>query len=440
MTTLRLTKAMISPNDVELLIFDLDGTIVKSDKANFEAIKRALSQMNLDVHVSEEDVKKVMGVSSEEAFRIILPPDKYHLWREIRTKATEQNISSLRDFAHVFPGVIETLEILRRRGYRLALYSNSSVQYFNSALSALNIKDHFDYLECVQEHNLTKTELVRKIKNKFSNLKAAVIGDRIHDIETASENNALPIGVLYGYGEKEPKQADITINKFSELLDVFDRKLLIFEKILEEINRRKQKDQAFVLGINGIDGAGKTKFAEAFEEFLISKNYETQIIPIDDFHNPQVFRYAGENQAENYYNRSFDTKRIVEELLVPLRQNSIFSTRLTVLDWHTDKYDIEREFSFNQNTIVIFEGVFLFRKELSLYIDYKIFIEVPFEESKRRAWIRDAHVTQEELKKYDEKYLPAQRKYLDKFPPSKVADMIIDNSDWEYPRVTFLRS
>lgn len=219
---------------------------------------------------------------------------------------------------------------------------------------------------------------------------------------------------------------------------MINNKTTIFEKIHKEIETRKKKDRAFVIGISGIDGAGKTKFAESFEEFLISKNYETQIIPIDDFHNPQVFRYAGENQVDNYYNRSFNTNRIVKKLLIPIHQKSIFSTKLTVLDWHTDKYEIEKEFSFNPNTIVIFEGVFLFRKELSPYIDYKVFIEITFEESKRRALIRDVHVSEAELKKYDEKYLPAQKKYLDEFPPSKTADMIIDNANWEHPRIKLL--
>ena len=123
----------------------------------------------------------------------------------------------------------------------------------------------------------------------------------------------------------------------------------------------------------------------------------------------------------------------MEKLLAPLRRNSAFSTRLTLLDWRTDKYDIEREFSFNQNTIVIFEGVFLFRKELSPYIDYKIFLDIPFEESLKRADARDYLKTFST--KYERKYLPAQARYLEEYPPRKVADMVIDNTDWEYPQI-----
>jgi uridine kinase len=218
--------------------------------------------------------------------------------------------------------------------------------------------------------------------------------------------------------------------------DIFGRKTPIFEKILEEINSRKQKNKAFVVGITGIDCSGKTKFAESLEQFLIARNYGTQLISLDDFHNPRVYRYSGKDQIENYYNKSFDIDTIIKKLLIPFNQKDDFSTRLTVLDWKTDKYEIEKEFSFHQDTIVIFEGVFLFRKDLSPYIDYKIFIEIPFEESLRRAKTRDI---KEVFEKYNEKYLPAQKRYLEEYPPSETADMIIGNSDWENPKIKTLR-
>jgi uridine kinase len=151
-------------------------------------------------------------------------------------------------------------------------------------------------------------------------------------------------------------------------------------------------------------------------------------------------RYSGENQAENYYNKSFDINAIVESALIPIKQRSRHSVKLTLLDLHTNKYEVDREFSFADNTIVLFDGVFLFRKELSPYIDYKIFIDVPFKESKNRVKNRDVPVYGDMiLRRYNEKYFPAQRKYLEEYPPSEIADMIVDNTNWEYPRVKYLR-
>ena len=46
---------------------------------------------------------------------------------------------------------------------------------------------------------------------------------------------------------------------------------------------------------------------------------------------------------------------------------------------------------------------------------------------------------QASVEKYDVKYLPAQLKYIREYPPRQVADIVIDNTDWEYPEISFSR-
>ena len=214
---------------------------------------------------------------------------------------------------------------------------------------------------------------------------------------------------------------------------ISDRKLPIFEKILDEINRRKLGNRPFVVGITGIDSSGKTLFTESLAKFLISKNQKVQVISLDDFHNPRQVRYSGEHQAENYYHRSFNIRAIIESLLIPIHEKGEYSIKLTLLDLQTDKYDRIKKYHFHQDTIVLFEGVFLFREELSPYLDYKIFLDIPFQESKKRASMRDSEV---DLSKYDEKYLPAQSRYLKEYSPQDTADMVINNTNWEYPYIS----
>jgi HAD superfamily hydrolase (TIGR01549 family) len=431
---------MINPNDVNLIIFDMDGTIIPSLPVVYESIKRAFAKLGWPVTFSAEEINRFFGVSVASTkgglYEFITPHDSHLSVPEVREKVREEYEESFREMAQPYPGVKETLKTLGKRGYKLAQYTNASTRYLNIVMSTLNIREYFDYIECIQENNLTKIELVRKIRERFGGLPAAVVGDRCHDIEAARDTDSLSIGVLFGYGGQEPEEADLTINKFDELLSIFDRRLPVFERILNDVKRKKLKNRAFVIGINGIDGSGKTKFAESLEKFLISRNYETQAIHLDDFHNPRALRYAGENQIENYFNRSFNFNLVIEKLLAPLRKKSSFSTRLTLLDLSTDKYDIEKEYSYNHNTIVIFEGVFLFRKELAPYIDYKIFLDIPFEESLKRASARDS---EEIFNKYESKYLPAQVRYLEEYPPREMADMVIDNTDWEYPTIKYLQ-
>lgn len=427
---------MINPDDVDLIIFDMDGTIVPSLEIIYKALQRAFKEFGWELRYSPEDINQFIGTVSGKLYQQITPPEHSHRWEELRDKTRAEYGALFRESAVTFPSVKETLAILRKRGFRLALYSNASTQYFDVVLTSLQIRDYFDYTECVRENDLTKSELVRKIKEKLNGTTAAIVGDRFHDIDAARETDSLSIGVLFGYGGEEPQRADITIGRFDELLEIFDRKLPVFQKILEEINKRKKANRPFVVGITGIDGAGKTSFAVALKKFLISRNYPTQMIHLDDFHHPEAIRYSGKDPAENYYQRSFNLDALINELLKPLRQKTEFSTKLSVLNLQTDKYDTENEYRFNANTTVILEGVFLLRDELMPYTDYAVFLKIPFEESIRRAKVRNPQAI---IEKYETKYLPAQGKYLAEYPPGNHADMIIDNSNWEYPAIIKIR-
>ncbi|MCK5234842.1 MAG: hypothetical protein KAJ88_03280, partial [Candidatus Aenigmarchaeota archaeon] len=165
-------------------------------------------------------------------------------------------------------------------------------------------------------------------------------------------------------------------------VDLSDRRLPIFETIWYEMQKIKTGKRAFVTGITGIDDSGKSKFAEAFEKYLTEKGSKIQQVHLDDFHNLKSIRYSGDNPAENYYFKGFDINTIVERLLIPIHQKKIFSITLKHLNRDTDQYETEKEYIFDPDTIVLFEGVFLFRKELSPYIDYNIFLDISPEESK----------------------------------------------------------
>jgi phosphoglycolate phosphatase-like HAD superfamily hydrolase/uridine kinase len=431
---------MINPQDVGIIIFDMDGTIIASLPAVYESVKRAFKKLGWPVTFSPEEINVFFGVSVASTrgslYEFITPKDSPISPDEVRELVRNEYHDAFYDFLEPYPGVKETLAELRRRGYKLAQYTNASTSYVNIVMGCLNLRESYDYVECIQDNGLNKEQLVRKIREHFGGLPAAVVGDRSHDIEAAHANGALAVGALYGYGDDEPKAADITINKFSDLLTIFDRKLPVFQAILDAANKQKDPDRPFVIGIGGIDGAGKSTFAARLEVWLKAQGRPTQLIHLDDFHNPKAVRYTGSNQPENYYERSFNLELLVEKLLKPIRTGKTLSATLTLLNLETDKFEVKKAYKVTQKTIIILEGVFLFRQELAPYIDFKVHLDITPEESKRRAVLRDKP---EIVSRYDVKYLPAQLKYLKQYPPSRTADMIIDNAEPENPRLVYLR-
>src|SRR5215470_1690442 len=83
----------------------------------------------------------------------------------------------------------------------------------------------------------------------------------------------------------------------------------IYEEILAEIDRHP-RERPFTIGINGIDGSGKTMFADALARLLLAQGRSVQVLHIDDFHNSKSVRYRGTDQGENYYYRSIDFERL----------------------------------------------------------------------------------------------------------------------------------
>ena len=213
---------MINPNDVNLIIFDLHGTISDSVKAMYEGIKRAYTRLGWEVFFSEKELESYLGASSDEYYRLITPKEKLSSWQETRKVVREESTRTFKTLSQSFPGVKETLETLKRRGYRLALYSGSSGQRMDSVIAPMGIKHVFDYIKNAADNSLNKTELAKKLITRF-NAKAAIVGDSVQDVEAARATGAISIGVLYGYGGSEPEQADITIVKFDELLTIFKK-------------------------------------------------------------------------------------------------------------------------------------------------------------------------------------------------------------------------
>ncbi|MDQ2088233.1 hypothetical protein RBH29_17555 [Herbivorax sp. ANBcel31] len=202
------------------------------------------------------------------------------------------------------------------------------------------------------------------------------------------------------------------------------------------ILNQKNNGSPLVVGINGIDTSGKTMFSKKLKKHLQDMDCEVQIIHIDDFHNPKSIRYYGDDEVYNYFYKSFEYNRLISEILDPIKFEKKLFKKYMALNLETDKYDLERTYKVTSNTIVILEGVFILREEVRGFLDFSIFIYVPFEIVKERAIKRDVPKFGEEiLEKYDKKYIPTQKKYLEMFPPEILADIIIDNQDWNNPMI-----
>lgn len=207
---------------------------------------------------------------------------------------------------------------------------------------------------------------------------------------------------------------------------------------LADVILHLQKRAPLLVGIDGVDASGKTTLANELAEELKQSDREIIRASIDGFHNPKHIRYGkGKNSPEGYYEDSFNIEALCQVLLDPLRSGTR-RYQTAIFDYRIDSaVSVPVQLS-KENSILLMEGIFLFRPELVKYWDVKIFLDVPFTITVQRAIKRAAeraHIgnEQEIIDAYQKRYIPGQEIYFAQAHPKEQANIIIDNSDVENP-------
>lgn len=194
--------------------------------------------------------------------------------------------------------------------------------------------------------------------------------------------------------------------------------------------------RAQIVGINGVDTAGKTRFAQEFAAFLRAQGRDVALIHGDDFHNPRAIRRQGDDPVRGYIDHAFNLLLLERELLAPIQRGETFDKTLALLDLDADTPTAIRRYTVRCETIVLVEGVLLFRPPIDAYFDLRVFLRIPFDEVLRRAAARDVpHYGDDYLERYKFRYIPAQQWYLETHRPAERSDFVIDNTDYANPRL-----
>ena len=83
---------------------------------------------------------------------------------------------------------------------------------------------------------------------------------------------------------------------------------------------RVKRDRALLVGIDGIDAAGKTTLADELVSPLEALGSHVVRASLDGFHNPRKRRLArGELSPEGYFHNSFDYALLVEQFIKPAK-------------------------------------------------------------------------------------------------------------------------
>lgn len=182
------------------------------------------------------------------------------------------------------------------------------------------------------------------------------------------------------------------------------------------------------VGIDGVDGAGKTYFADELAAVLRRQGRPVIRVGADDFHHVRAVRYRrGRASAAGFWLDSYDYPRLWAEVLTPLGPGGSRRYRPAGHDLATDQVLAPPLADAPPGAVLVLDGIFLHRDELAGAWDLSIFLQVGFGEAARRMAGRDGSEPDPEHPSLA-RYLHAQRHYLASCRPSLRADIVVDNT------------
>jgi len=210
---------------VQAIIFDLDGTLVDSADDLRAALKRLLADLGLRP-IEPTEIKGMIGDGVLKLLERALvaangDPQQKDALLPLFLEIYQANSATL---TRCYPGVAETLEALRRRGFRMAVVTNKPVLATTKILQALGLAKFFpvvvggDSVQQRKPHPAPLLEAVRQLEVDVG--QALMVGDNIHDVEAAHAAGMRCVAATYGYHHRPPSQfnADHLIDRFGELL------------------------------------------------------------------------------------------------------------------------------------------------------------------------------------------------------------------------------
>lgn len=222
-----------SNGKMDLLVFDLDGTLVDSRDDIACSINHALKSLNLPGLPAEKIIAYVGHGVSNLILSVLSEVEGGEGTSGTRSKHFDKALARFRryysehllDCTMLYPGVLEALAGLE--GIRKAVVTNKPTDYSVRILEGLGVRAHFGMV-MGGDFGGTKKPAPDAILSVMAECSAApestmIVGDSPMDIESGRGAHVKTCAVLYGFGKREDllrAEPDYAIERIMELVEI----------------------------------------------------------------------------------------------------------------------------------------------------------------------------------------------------------------------------
>jgi len=211
-----------------LILFDCDGTLTDSNHLIVRAIRGAFSDMGL-LAPSEGEVLQALGMSLQGVLEALLKRQASGVDVDISALAQAYREHYWAGEADIvlYPNVLETLAILKQRGYWMAIVTGKSKAGLMRVFERFPLQDYiltWRTADCCpsKPHPAMAEECMRELG--VDAMHTTLVGDAHFDIRMAQTAGIASLGVAFGFDDGHillQEGAQAVVHKFEALLDYF---------------------------------------------------------------------------------------------------------------------------------------------------------------------------------------------------------------------------
>ena len=207
----------------EAFLFDLDGTLVDSERANVESVVLAVRRWGAEM--TDDERGFVIGHSWNEIYAMVARNHALSVpMRELIDAAVDEKDALLAQTGHrALPGAVELVRRLAGRA-KLAVVSGASGKEVRDALAGIGVRDLFSVIVAAEDYAHGKPSPEPYVKGLAAVGTAPgrtlVIEDATPGIQAARAAGLRVIGVEAGnFAGYDLSQADVVVQTLSEVTD-----------------------------------------------------------------------------------------------------------------------------------------------------------------------------------------------------------------------------
>ena len=193
----------MKPVPVDLLIFDLDGTLIDSSVDLANAVNATRANLGL-APMKHSLVYSYVGNGAPVLIRKVLGPEYSE---DVVASALEYFLRHYRahmlDNTVLYPGVREALNRFREEGIRMAVLTNKPVAVSQAIVDGLGLREHFRSVYGGNSFAQKKPHPVGietlMAETGASREQTLMVGDSAVDVQTARNARVAACGVTWGF-------------------------------------------------------------------------------------------------------------------------------------------------------------------------------------------------------------------------------------------------